>query len=253
MTITESNSPEPIKDRRPRGVFWLSALCALAAVAAVGLSLWVPRLQRQRALNEISRLGGTVYAQPPSMNPGKRLLQELSGSSGRRVVAIDLGACQLDDDQLDVLAAFPSVRFLTLSGTELTDDGLRRLRHLEHLERLVLVNCPRINESAERELCELNPGLLISRRGPALLGVMGEPGPNGCRIVGVRHGTAAHQGGVLIGDMITAIDGHSIDSFEALARRIARYRPGEEVTLTIIRGSEEITLPVKLGPWDRQT
>jgi PDZ domain len=251
--MSETTLDRPPRDRRPRGVFWLGLLCVFAAVIAVGLSVWVPRLQRQRALDEIARLGGTVYARSPSTNVGERLLEELSGSSSRRVVAVDLSAGGLNNDNLDVLAAFPSMRFLTISGTELTDDGIRRLTSLQHLERLVLVNCPGITEAAERELLAANPGLRISRRGPALLGVMGEPAANGCRVVGVRMGTAAHRGGVLIDDVVTAINGRSVDSFESLARQIARYRPGEKIELTIIRGGRTITLAVVLGSWDRET
>jgi membrane-associated protease RseP (regulator of RpoE activity) len=251
--MPESDPHKPPRDRRPRGVFWLCVLCIVAVATAVGMSVWVPRLQRQRALDEISRLGGTVYAQPPSPNLGERLLRELSGSSSRRVVAIDLSSGRLNDDKLDLLNEFPRVRFLTLSGTDLSDDGIRRLNNLEHLERLVLVNCPQISEAAERDLQTANPGLRIFRRGPALLGVMGEPGANGCRIVGVREGTAAHRDGVLVGDVITAFNGRPITNFDTLARQIARHRPGEEVILTIIRRGQKISLAVKLGSWERQT
>jgi len=250
--MSDAEFQQPPTDHRPRGVFWLSMLCVFAAVTAVGLTVWVPRLQRQRALDEIARLGGTVYSRSPSRGFGKRLLEEFSGSSARRVIGVDLSGGKVNDDALDVLAAFPSIRFLTLSGAELSDDGIRRLTSLEHLERLVLVNCPKVTEAAERDLLAANPGLRISRRGPALLGVMGEPAPNGCRVVGVRLGTAAHRGGVLIHDVVTAIDGRSVDSFESLARRIARYNPGDQIELTIIRGGHRITLAVTLGSWEDQ-
>jgi len=50
------------------------------------------------------------------------------------------------------------------------------------------------------------------------------------------------------GDFITAIDGQSVRSFsEFLSYLIANKIPGEDISLTVIRGGEEIQLTVTLG------
>lgn len=49
------------------------------------------------------------------------------------------------------------------------------------------------------------------------------------------------------GDVITAIDNTRIDGIQALRMELAKYEPGDVVTLTIIRDGETIKLEVTLG------
>jgi len=52
---------------------------------------------------------------------------------------------------------------------------------------------------------------------------------------------------LLGGDVITSFDGQSTASYEELRGLIARHQPGDEVSLTIQRGSQEIQLDVTLS------
>jgi serine protease Do len=49
------------------------------------------------------------------------------------------------------------------------------------------------------------------------------------------------------GDVITAVDGKSTAQFEDLRAFLQQAEPGQEVTLTVIRGGDEITVKVTLG------
>jgi S1-C subfamily serine protease len=49
------------------------------------------------------------------------------------------------------------------------------------------------------------------------------------------------------GDIITAIDGTKLTSMDQLASAIAAHRPGDVVTLTIVRGSQAKDVKVTLG------
>jgi S1-C subfamily serine protease len=49
------------------------------------------------------------------------------------------------------------------------------------------------------------------------------------------------------GDVIVAIDGHSVQSADAVVREVSSRLPGEAITLTIVRRDERKTLHVKLG------
>ena len=49
------------------------------------------------------------------------------------------------------------------------------------------------------------------------------------------------------GDMIVAVDGTELVGENDLSRLIAQKRPGETVTLTIIRDGEEQEIDVELG------
>ncbi|MBE0528992.1 MAG: PDZ domain-containing protein, partial [Thermoleophilia bacterium] len=49
------------------------------------------------------------------------------------------------------------------------------------------------------------------------------------------------------GDVITAVDGKAVESTTELEAEIARRQPGDEIALTIVRGSESRDLQVTLG------
>ncbi len=74
--------------------------------------------------------------------------------------------------------------------------------------------------------------------------------PIGAYVYEVSKDGAAKEGGVQVGDIITAINGMEISSKEALTQKVHSYRIGTEVTLTIQRSSngkyKEIELKVKL-------
>ncbi|MFQ5734628.1 MAG: PDZ domain-containing protein [Planctomycetaceae bacterium] len=238
---------------RPRipVMFWLVLACVFLIGVAIVLMLWVPGLQRRRALQEIAALGGTVYEESPHGPFGGRMINQLSGSN-RRVVGIDLTSARLNDESVNVLLTFPTVEYLSLSGPDLTDAGILQLKDFSALRRLVLVNCPRVTETAEKDLQAAIPGLQITRRGPALLGVSGGAGPVGCRVESVRPGTAASRGGLVAGDQVLSIGGNRVRSFESLAQEIGRHQPGDVVTVTVLRRGRRMKLAVTLGSWTNE-
>ena len=75
----------------------------------------------------------------------------------------------------------------------------------------------------------------------------GLPVDSGAVVATVAPGTPAEEAGLQRGDIITAIDGDTVRSMQELAGRIQRYAPGDAVTLTVQRGTEELTLDVTLG------
>jgi S1-C subfamily serine protease len=78
----------------------------------------------------------------------------------------------------------------------------------------------------------------------------------GVYVTGVEAGSAAAQAGLvganrlgIGGDVITAIDGKAIMSFEDLALGIDSHNVGDTVTVTVQRGSQTLQLKGTLGPW----
>ncbi|MFM9008545.1 MAG: PDZ domain-containing protein [Bacteroidota bacterium] len=55
------------------------------------------------------------------------------------------------------------------------------------------------------------------------------------------------------GDVIISINGTSIKSSPELQEQVGRYRPGDEIAVTIVRGGEEKTLSVTLRNRDGET
>jgi S1-C subfamily serine protease len=70
----------------------------------------------------------------------------------------------------------------------------------------------------------------------------------GALIIEVFEGTPAAEAGLLADDIITAVDGDVVDEERTLADRLFAYEEGDVVTLTVLRGGEEMEISVTLGP-----
>ena len=57
----------------------------------------------------------------------------------------------------------------------------------------------------------------------------------------------AGKAGLQAGDRITAVNGDAIEDFRALRGVLRSSKPGEEVTLTVVRDGEELEIVVELG------
>ena len=106
----------------------------------------------------------------------------------------------------------------------------------------------------------------------AVLGInIGEVDPNDAQVAGLRdiHGvkvagfdppedpdvSPAKRAGVEVGDVIVGVNGQSIDRVSTLQRVIRNFKPGQTVSLDVMRFGDKKTLNVKLGepPADRSS
>jgi putative serine protease PepD len=69
----------------------------------------------------------------------------------------------------------------------------------------------------------------------------------GVRVQSVEAGSAAAKAGLKSGDLITAVDGTSTQTAANLRAAIAAHKPGDKVTLTIVRNSQTQKVTVTLG------
>jgi S1-C subfamily serine protease len=63
----------------------------------------------------------------------------------------------------------------------------------------------------------------------------------------VVDGSPAAKAGVKEKDIITKVNNITIDDNTSLTGALSKYKPGDKVTLTIIRNGKTITVPVILG------
>jgi S1-C subfamily serine protease len=88
------------------------------------------------------------------------------------------------------------------------------------------------------------------------------PAKSGALVQSVQSGSAAEKAGLragnvqatiggnqieLGGDVITAIDGQNVKSSDDLATAIAAHKPGDQVTVTVLRGGSKQSVKVTLG------
>lgn len=70
--------------------------------------------------------------------------------------------------------------------------------------------------------------------------------PKGIYIAGLEEGGAAIKAGLKSGDVITKIGNITVNSVPHLQEQIGRFRPGDNISVTILRDSEEMIVPVLL-------
>jgi S1-C subfamily serine protease len=69
----------------------------------------------------------------------------------------------------------------------------------------------------------------------------------GVVIGAVERGSPAAQAGLQPRDVITAVDGQQLQGDTALAEAINGHKPGDTITLTVLRGGQQLSIPVTLG------
>jgi len=72
----------------------------------------------------------------------------------------------------------------------------------------------------------------------------GNPNIRGVLIVGVFIDSPADKAGILTGDIITAIDNKPVNKVRNVLEIIAGHKPGEEVSIDILRDGQSISLPM---------
>ncbi|MPY94307.1 MAG: PDZ domain-containing protein [Acidimicrobiia bacterium] len=94
---------------------------------------------------------------------------------------------------------------------------------------------------------------LIIQGQPVQFGFLGvttdEPsfGQSGALVTQVMDGSPAAQVGLQEGDVIVAVDGQAVRSYEELISGIRSRQPGETLELAVLRGEEQVTVEVTLG------
>ena len=77
----------------------------------------------------------------------------------------------------------------------------------------------------------------------------------GVMIGSVEPGSAAANAGLraatrtTAGDVIVAIDGHTVNSYEDLANYLDTVNPGDQITLKIVRGTQQTDVPIVVDAW----
>jgi S1-C subfamily serine protease len=87
-------------------------------------------------------------------------------------------------------------------------------------------------------------------KGPGYLGITFTKEDGGLLITEVKPGGPAEKGGLKAEDLIVRMDGTDMSNADTadLVRIVAGQRPGTVVAVEVKRGTETLTLKIKLGP-----
>ncbi len=91
-------------------------------------------------------------------------------------------------------------------------------------------------------------GISYVNMNPAVATQLGvNPNTTGVAVVQVVQGSPAQIAGLKRRDVITAIDGKTFQSDSVLQQTLASHKPGDTVTLTVLRGTQKLTIKVTLA------
>lgn len=95
-------------------------------------------------------------------------------------------------------------------------------------------------------------GIETQRLTPDLAASLGLDTPRGLVIAGVYRQGPAERAGILPGDILVAMDGDPVvDDLQAMAR-ITQTKPGERISITVLRKGVEKVIPVTVGKREPQ-
>jgi serine protease Do len=80
---------------------------------------------------------------------------------------------------------------------------------------------------------------------------LGLPQVKGALVSEVQTGSPADRAGVRRGDVITALDGVTVNDGNVLRNQVARLKPGTSAALTLVRGNQERKVTVQLAEMPR--
>jgi S1-C subfamily serine protease len=80
------------------------------------------------------------------------------------------------------------------------------------------------------------------------LGIQAQATDQGVQVMQIEDGGPAATGGLQVGDLIVGVNGdNSTDPSEALDTILFQQKPGDKVTLDVIRNGQQTTVDVTLG------
>jgi hypothetical protein len=100
--------------------------------------------------------------------------------------------------------------------------------------RAAVANLPAVDEPEER--------------GPSL-GITNVATMPYAQVGRVLEGGAADKAGIEPGDIITSIDGQSVDLFHEVIEKVAEYKAGKAIKIGVLRLGRSATVEAKLGDW----
>jgi serine protease Do len=90
-------------------------------------------------------------------------------------------------------------------------------------------------------------GVTLTRLTPEISGSLGVPADSGAIVTGVPAGGPAAAAGVRPGDVIVALGDRPVKSIEDLLGALRDTEPGQQTTVTVMRGGNRVELPVTIG------
>jgi len=91
--------------------------------------------------------------------------------------------------------------------------------------------------------------LLSEDANRAMLGVTTDEDDKGAKITAITRESAASKAGLKVGDIITKIGDAKVEDADDVAKAVREHKPGDKVTVSILRDGKAQTFTAELGKW----
>ena len=212
-----------------------------------------PLAQLAAGVLEFQLMGMAEQAREALVKSGA-VFQDRPLLAGRHGLEVQLGAgWQGGTAGLRQLLRLRGIACVSVHGVPLDAEAAAVLARLKHVRRIDLYGTGIPDEAAARLAASLPDAVIDVRKG-GRLGVSSLAFGGPCEITNVQPGSAAAKAGVQAGDVVVAVDGDPIASFDALTQRVSRHGPGDRLMLSIARPAaggelEQLDCAVTLDAW----
>jgi len=185
------------------------------------------------------------------------LLDSATANAGLRITAQGDGFGASDQSSF-YAKDIPVLHFFT----DLHDDYHRATDVPEHINAAGEARVVAVAERVAREIGDRGPRLTFVRAVAAAPASSTREGSDvyfgsipdmaggdapGLRLTGVRAGSPADIAGLKAGDVIVEFGGKSVKDLFEYSNALYSHKPGDDVSVVVLRGTQRLTLQVKLG------
>lgn len=223
-------------------------------------------LRQERALAQLERLGAKVSV--TSTQIGVQIVQNMQvveigeGWQGeekdlrwlrwlQEVDQIVFRRVKINEQALANVVGLKRLKVLEVKYVPLTDAALEHLKELKSVLAIRLYGTAVSKEGAEKLQAALAAAKIDFRQG-GFLGVGGQAHPRGFAVTIVHPNSAADKMDMRVDDVIIKYEDKPIADFDALTVEISKNKPGDVITLEVLRNEEILIKKLTLGEWDER-
>jgi S1-C subfamily serine protease len=198
--------------------------------------------QPYRAQGMLNLLGITAEWQNNGL-----LIQSIANNSPLKDSGLQAGDLITQIDGTPIAQAFPGILMQILRSDQVTVTVMRNGQE-QNID--ITLNLPNlgIGQAGVAPTQPTQLGVQYKMLTAAIAQQEGLSVNEGAEITQVFDNTPAATAGLQVGDIITAVDGNSVDQQHTLSQRLYSYAEGDKVTLTVLRSGQEMKIDVTLGP-----
>lgn len=170
----------------------------------------------------------------------------------------DIDAIEAHGAHVSIEPREPQHRIAKIFIPESWHGGDETLTHIERIFADVpdpkpvvyILGTPQISADRLYKLELTLPKGSFTRRSPVMLGISHQPENKvGVRVSNVQIDSPAAIAGIVPNDLITRVDETEITDFESLIESLAHRKPGQSITVNVVRNGENRPIVVKLKGW----